>query len=266
MSALSSLQYGSSVRGRAVAVTNGFVSLRGTACGDLYAPAIPLSAQLSSDSLSSISTTAGDSSLTFLRRGSLRGKSVVPLTVGRSRMPVIPAGLQQRIMETCTSTYPYATFTEAHLSVDRNRADVQLFMRSTQLQPYITVHGLYLWQKHARCWCIMLVGSGIHVVQLGPIVGRVTSNSALILWEVDSHCRLTCILTDTFTNERIVVEKDCPAYVAVPFLMDGLRSDRRYLIAVQARHHLCTRPQFNLCVGLWIWSRLCVCVRIAGRQ
>jgi hypothetical protein len=71
------------------------------------------------------------------------------------------------------------------------------------------------------------------LLQLGPVVGRVTMHSALILCEVDARCRLKCVLVDVLLQERVVVEHDCAPNVPKPFLMENLRPGRRYLIFLE---------------------------------
>ncbi len=39
---------------------------------------------------------------------------------------------------------------------------------------------------------------------LGPIVGKVTSTTAVIMLEVDVRARVRCVLTNSFTGERYV--------------------------------------------------------------
>lgn len=58
------------------------------------------------DSMSTGGSGSVSASVSFLTRGSLRGKSSqLPFEVGRTRMAVIPSGVQQRVMETCR--YPF---------------------------------------------------------------------------------------------------------------------------------------------------------------
>jgi hypothetical protein len=72
---------------------------------------------------------------------------------------------------------------------------------------------------------------------MGPVVGRVTPHSAVILLEVDVRCQVRCVLVDVTTNERHEVAKDVVPYVPATFLMDGLRPDRRYAVYIEVRHH-----------------------------
>ena len=70
-------------------------------------------------------------------------------------------------------------------------------------------------------------------LQLGPVIGKVTAHSAVVLLEVDSRCRVRCVLVEPFTCERHVVERDCVPFVPCTFLIDDLRPDRRYLVFIE---------------------------------
>jgi hypothetical protein len=69
--------------------------------------------------------------------------------------------------------------------------------------------------------------------QLGPVVGRVTPHSAVVLLEVDARCRVRLSLVEPFTGEGVVVENDCVPYVPAVFHFDLLRPDRRYLLYIE---------------------------------
>ena len=71
---------------------------------------------------------------------------------------------------------------------------------------------------------------GRHVLprlSVGPVVGRVTSNSAVVLYEVDTDAPVRCLLTDVFTNETRAVDVDATACVPFVVCYDELMDDRR---------------------------------------
>ena len=90
---------------------------------------------------------------------------------------------------------------------------------------------------------------------VGPVVGRVTCNSAVALFEIDADARVQIALTDVFNNERRVV--DVAATACTPFVVcfDELLDERRY------GHRHCPCP--NTLLPLHVADCLGVCVRVS---
>ena len=65
---------------------------------------------------------------------------------------------------------------------------------------------------------------------LGPIVGRVTSTTAVIMLEVEMPAVITCILTDLLTRKTYKFVNTMPGRRPKAFVASGLLPERRYAI------------------------------------
>ena len=65
---------------------------------------------------------------------------------------------------------------------------------------------------------------------LGPIVGRVTSSSVVVLVEVDTVATVTCVLTNKRFQLREEQSMRCPSQRPKSFVFDNLREDSLYEI------------------------------------
>ena len=111
------MQYGSHVSGKAPLLALGHVSLRGAA-----------------------TNAANSDPLDVLRSASRREESTLHVfESGKSRMAVIPSGADPAVVETCRRVYPYAVFADVRAMVEKGCGDVAIAVRSSRLQPYITV-------------------------------------------------------------------------------------------------------------------------------
>jgi hypothetical protein len=65
---------------------------------------------------------------------------------------------------------------------------------------------------------------------VGPIVGKVTSTTAVVLLEVERAAIITCVLTDVLSRQVLRFPQNMPGRRPKAFVATGLRPERRYLI------------------------------------
>jgi hypothetical protein len=68
------------------------------------------------------------------------------------------------------------------------------------------------------------------LIVVGPIIGKVTTNSAIVLLEVNNSAVITCILTEALTKKVTKVSKAFIANRPSTFLVDNLKSGQQYII------------------------------------
>lgn len=64
----------------------------------------------------------------------------------------------------------------------------------------------------------------------GPIIGKVTDDSAIILIEVDNEAPITCLVSDCLSGAILRSTKLLTARKPHAFVFDGLESDRHYTV------------------------------------
>jgi hypothetical protein len=82
-----------------------------------------------------------------------------------------------------------------------------------------TIHAQLIGQYFARVGCIC-----------GPIIGKVTHESAIVLIEVDNEAPITCMVADVLSGAVLRITKLLPAKKPFAFVFDGLESDRYYVV------------------------------------
>ncbi len=58
---------------------------------------------------------------------------------GRVRLAVVPTATEERVVETCRRVFPHAVYADVRLAVERACAEVAVMVKSTRLQPFVTV-------------------------------------------------------------------------------------------------------------------------------
>ncbi|GMH50847.1 hypothetical protein TL16_g00884 [Triparma laevis f. inornata] len=82
-----------------------------------------------------------------------------------------------------------------------------------------TINAQLVGQYFARVGCIC-----------GPIIGKVTDDSAIILIEVDNEAPITCLVSDCLSGAILRSTKLLTARKPHAFVFDGLESDRHYTV------------------------------------
>ncbi len=65
---------------------------------------------------------------------------------------------------------------------------------------------------------------------LGPVIGRVTNNSAVILVEVNGEAPVTCMVCDVLSGAVLRITKLLKSGFPFAFVFDGLEEDRNYVV------------------------------------
>jgi hypothetical protein len=80
-------------------------------------------------------------------------------------------------------------------------------------------------------------------ITVGPVIGLVTSTSAIVLLEVDMSRPITCVLTDTFDpSSTHTLTKCLPANAPRVFNFCGLRAERTYKVRFSGPANASERP------------------------
>jgi len=82
-----------------------------------------------------------------------------------------------------------------------------------------TIHAQLVGQYFARVGCIT-----------GPVIGKVTTESAIVLVEVDNQAPITCLVADVLSGAVLRSTKLLPQRRPYAFVFDGLESNRHYVV------------------------------------
>ena len=92
-------------------------------------------------------------------------------------------------------------------------------------------------------------------VVLGPVIGVVTSTTAVVLVEVSHVTTLTCVLTDPLSQHCATLRRRAAAGKPLSFYMTGLRPCTRYEVrSASLRTTLCRLSAEGLsvvCIVFW---------------
>ena len=102
------------------------------------------------------------------------------------------------------------------LSHQRNYAEALIWAKYGENS---RINAQLVGQYFARVGCIC-----------GPIIGKVTENSAIILIEVSNEAPITCMVADVLSGAVLRNTKLLPARKPFAFVFDGLESDRYYVV------------------------------------
>jgi hypothetical protein len=84
----------------------------------------------------------------------------------------------------------------------------------------------------AESWLVGQYYERVEVL-VGPIVGKVTSSTAIVLLEVDVRAPVCAVLTDSVTHQQHRVLLDMPARRPIPFVFQQLLPDHHYRLHVE---------------------------------
>jgi hypothetical protein len=84
----------------------------------------------------------------------------------------------------------------------------------------------------AESWLVGQYYERVEVL-VGPIVGKVTSSTAIVLLEVDVRAPVCAVLTDSVTHQQSRVLLDMPARRPIPFVFQQLLPDHHYRLHVE---------------------------------
>ena len=70
---------------------------------------------------------------------------------------------------------------------------------------------------------------------LGPVIGKVSATSAVVMLEVATRGLVRCVLTDSLTLEQHAVVRVMPARRPATFVFTTLLPGRRYEVSVGVR-------------------------------
>jgi len=110
----------------------------------------------------------------------------------------------------------YYEFKHDFLPHQRNYVEALI---STEYEGDSKIEAQLVGQYFARVGCLC-----------GPVIGKVTSKSAIILIEVDHEAPISCMVADVISGAVLRTTKLLPARQPYAFVFDGLESDRHYTV------------------------------------